>query len=186
MPITGLSLLVVLSWFSLMSRPVPAFADEQSHYKAAKDCAAFALPKEEYFKFTDKLMADMVQQQVKNSPKLHSHGEIIIKIYQEGTRDYLGKIGAIENIWDKAASKLMAEFSEKELQLVSDYQNQRTGKDFLNTETGRKWQEKAETIILDVVTEVRQSLDSNDDLYGNTIQEKIDLYKSQGKLPADL
>jgi len=186
MPVIVLSLLAAFSLLSLISRPVPALAEEEAHYKVARECAAFALPKEEYYKFTDKLMADMVHQQVANSPKLLSHETIIIKIYQEGTRDFLGKIGAIENTWDRAARKLMAEFSEKELQSVSDYQNQRTGKDFLNTETGRKWQEKADAIVLDAVAEVRQGFDSSSDLYGNIIQEKIDLYKSQGELPADL
>jgi hypothetical protein len=186
MPVIVLSLLLAFSWLSLMGRPVPALAEEEAHYKVAKECAAFALPEEEYYKFTDKLMADMVRQQVANSPKLLNHETIIMKIYQEGTRDYLGKIGAVENTWDKAARRLMAEFSERELQLVSAYQHQRIGRDFLTTETGQKWQEKADAIVLDAVAEVRQGFDSKFDLYGKIIQEKIDSYKAQGELPADL
>ncbi|MGA3117844.1 MAG: hypothetical protein ABSF90_25845 [Syntrophobacteraceae bacterium] len=80
----------------------------------------------------------------------------------------------------------MLEFSEHELLLVRDYQNRKMGKEFLDTETGRKWREKAEPIIQSVAEEVRQSLDPKYELYRKTIQERIDLYAAKGKIPAAL
>jgi hypothetical protein len=168
---------------------LPLLADEQSYYKVARECAEWALPESGYFKFIDYLMAESIKEQVATHPRLRSYSKAVMEIYQQGTRDFLTELKALDTTWDKAARRLMSEFSESELVTLRDYQNEKIGNEFLNTETGRKWQEKAEDIIRSSVDDVRRSLffnHSESDLYPKTIQKRSDLYEAQGKIPPGL
>jgi hypothetical protein len=152
----------------------------------AKECAEWSLPEKQYFEFFDQLMADSLKEPIADSAKLSGNEKAIVEIYQQGTRDFLAQNKALEKTWDKAARKLMLEFSEKELLLVRDYQDKKVGRGFLHTKTGKKWRERAEPIIQSAVDEVRQSLDPKYESYRKTIQERIESYSAQGKIPADL
>lgn len=165
-----------------------SFADEQSHYKIARGCAEWALQEKDYFAFIDTLMAESIKQQVVDDPSLLGYQKPVTEIYQQGARDFLTGIKALQSTWDQAARKLMLEFSETELRTLRDYQNKKIGKEFLDTETGRKWQEKAEVIIQSSVDDVRRSLfsGSKEDIYRRAIQRRIDQYQAQGKIPAGL
>jgi hypothetical protein len=91
-------------------------------------------------------------------------------------------------MWDKAARQFTSEFSESELVSVRAYQQRKTGKEFLSTETGKKWLQKAEPIVRSAFEEVRQTIfhGSGYEAYRKAIKQKIALHEAQGKLPAAL
>ncbi len=154
----------------------------------ARQCIEWALPSEDFFAFFDALMANSMKEQVEDNVRFRGYEKIITEIYQQGTRDFLAQDNALASTWDKATRNLMLEFSESELLSVRDYQTRKTGKEFLKTKTGRKWQEKAETIVRTAFEDVRNSVfqGSRYESHKKTIEERIALYEGQGKLPPGL
>jgi hypothetical protein len=163
-------------------------ANEESHYAVARQCVEWALPGEDFFAFFDALMADSIKEQVADNVRFRGYEKTIAEIYQQGTRDFLVQDRALESTWDAAARKLMSEFSESELLSLRDYQTRKAGKEFLETATGRKWREKAETVVRAAFEDVRNRVfqGSRYESYRKTIEENIALYEAQGKLPARL
>lgn len=160
----------------------------ESHYAAARQCVERALSSEDFFAFFDAIVANSIREQLVDNVRFRGYERITTEIYQQGTRDFLVNDRALERTWDKAARKLMLEFSESELLSVRDYQDRKTGNKFLETETGKKWQETADTMVRSALQDVRHSVfgGSRYEAYKKTLEEKIALSEAQGKLPADL
>lgn len=164
------------------------FASEQSRYGLARECVEWALTEENVFEFFDALTADSIKEQVADCPRFHGYEATFTEIYEQVNRDFLLQHKALEDMWDKAARQLMLEFSESELVSVREYQHRKTGKEFLSTETGKKWLQKAEPIVRSAFEEVRQTVfhGSRYEAYRKAIEQRIALYEAQGKLPAAL
>ncbi|HVN96172.1 MAG TPA: hypothetical protein VMT62_07070 [Syntrophorhabdaceae bacterium] len=134
-------------------------------------------------------MEDSVKRQIEDNLRFRGYEKTITEIYQQVTRDFLMRENALAKTWDEAATKLTSEFSETELRAVRDYyQNHKSDKEFLETQAGRKWHEKVESIIQSAFEHVRHSVfeGSRYETYRKDVDEKIALYESQGKLPAGL
>jgi hypothetical protein len=181
------SLIAILSaWTVVASVPATSWAGKGSHYSIARECAQLALPRADYQTYIDKLMADNVQEQVASSPRLHEHQAIIVKIYQESAREFLARTNAVDKMWDQAARKLAKQFSDAELRAVKGYLTRKTGREFLDTPTGKKWEREAERLVRSGVNDANETLRSKYDLFVEIVQQKTDSYKAQGKVPDDL
>ena len=166
--------------------PNNLLAGDELYYKLARSCAEWTLRQDAYFSFFDKQMSEMVTKLSAENSQLHGHEKVVTEIYQESMRDFLTKINALEKTWDVAAKKFMAEFSENELSKVNEYQNKKVGNEFFETDEGKKWDRKAETILQSAVDDVRQSFAKgfNYDIYLKVVQDKFDLFESRGqKIP---
>jgi hypothetical protein len=164
------------------------YADEKSHYTIARDCVEYSLSSEDFFAFFDALTADSIKEQLVDNVRFRGYEKVTTEIHQQATREFLVKDKALESTWDKAARKLMLEFLETELLSVRDYQTRKTGKEFLETAAGKKWHEKAETIVRAAFEDVRHSVfeGSKYETYRHTVEEKIAQAEARGKLPAGL
>lgn len=163
-------------------------ASEDSQYATARQCVEWSLSSDDFFAFFDTITMDSIKERLANNVRFRGYEQIVAQIHQQATRDFLTQNGALESTWDKAARNLMSEFSESELLLVRDYQTRETGKDFLETKVGKKWKDRAETIVRAAFEDGRRNVfeGSRYEVYKKAVEQKIAQAEAEGKIPMPL